>query len=53
MLIASVACDVAEAIHECVRESIAHRDVTAGNFVDYQGQGYLCDFTAAKVVPYT
>lgn len=51
-LIARVASDVAQAISDCASRGIAHRDVTAGNFVEYQQRGYLFDFSAAKVVIY-
>lgn len=50
-LMARVASDVAQAISDCASRGIAHQDVTAGNLVEYQGRGYLCDFNAAKVVP--
>ena len=50
-LIAQVAHDVAQAISDCARKGIMHRDITPGNFVEYQQHGYLCDFNAAKEVP--
>ena len=50
-LLARVAFDVAQAISECASRGIMHRDITAGNFMEYQQQGYLCDFNAAQEVP--
>lgn len=50
MLLACVAMDVAHAISACAKKGIAHRDVTARNFVEYKQRGCLCDFTAAKIV---
>ncbi len=50
-LIAQVSLDVAQAISDCASMGVMHRDITPGNFVEYQQRGYLCDFNAAKVLP--